>query len=1081
MEITENIITSVVILDRNDVDITQVRPDVGDRVKVLYTWKLEDGHGYGDGATYTFSLPDQFGLSSELDGDLDGDYGTYVVTPDGKITFTFNDSIENQEVQGDFFVWREFDESKLSGGTKQPIEFKTPGEIITVHFKSKSNEEMSKRGTANKGKNPSEIDWVVDFNKGELKIDGATFTDPIPTGLELDPASVKVYKLDVMLNGNVVQGAEYTSFTPPSAVRPLEIDFGNIEEAYRVVYKTKITEANDTTYRNTATLTGGSYTNSASSSVAVSFSQPLGKKVLGYDDNNQTITWSIEYNYNEQAIPANLALIKDSFSTTQTQEFIQSTLKVYKVAIDDNGNATRLGEEVDIPYTVTPDSSGGFELKFNDNINAAYQIVYQTRAKERVHSSVNVTNQVEMHDGTTESVSQQMHQRIFWKTADNREIDYNAKTILWRMHLNYDKYRMTDVVITDTYAGQDLELIKESLSISGLSEGTHYTVDPITDYTQGFTITFLKDVEGQHVIEYKTRFNPNFFNANDIENHGELEWYENGTRYEKTSSAKVVADSYTKKNGNKTGSYNATTKRITWTIDVNYNLNGVADPVVTDFYSTGQTLLQGTLKVYPLTLKGGADEVDIGGAEFTNYTFVETTNSEGRQGFKLTFNESISGPYRIIYETSLEGEDVLLEGYWNEATLRDGEGGSPLFTQSVLVTPKYGGEYVFKEGRQGTGANAEFMYWTIYLNRSQSYIPALEIATDELSDNQLLINDSFKLYEGVVNAAGDVSKGQLVDPQEYTLEIGQDGHSFALTFLHAIEKPYILEYTSFINAGDGERVDNKASFAGKTHSAVGADGQIGIQVRLAGAGGGAYPSGKAVLRIVKVDAQDSQIGLAGAVFKLQRKNGQTYEDVAGYTDLVTNSIGKLYIADLAPGDYQVVETQAPRGYKLDQAAPIPFTILANQTQPVEWTAPNDPYYGSVTIVKVDEYDNSITLSGAVFELQDADGNVKPGYEHLTTDAAGVLELQNLKAGKYQLVERTAPAGYLLSQKPLEFEIVDDQAVAPLLFPNKMIPGSVELTKTETGRPDVTLSGWMRTKLQSGAVPPMQTASCSWTT
>ncbi|MFJ1244949.1 collagen binding domain-containing protein, partial [Bacillus amyloliquefaciens] len=78
---------------------------------------------------------------------------------------------------------------------------------------------------------------------------------------------------------------------------------------------------------------------------------------------------------------------------------------------------------------------------------------------------------------------------------------------------------------------------------------------------------------------------------------------------------------------------------------------------------------------------------------------------------------------------------------------------------------------------------------------------------------------------------------------------------------------------------------------------------------------------------------------------------------------MTNSIGKLYIADLAPGDYQVVETQAPRGYKLDQAAPIPFTILANQTQPVERTAPNDPYYGSVTIVKVDEYDNSITLSG----------------------------------------------------------------------------------------------------------------------
>ncbi|BFH70768.1 hypothetical protein J27TS7_41450 [Paenibacillus dendritiformis] len=70
--ITENMITSVTIKDEADHDIREVRPDVGSRVTVNYTWELPSGHPYGKGSTYTFHLPDKFETATELKGKLAG-------------------------------------------------------------------------------------------------------------------------------------------------------------------------------------------------------------------------------------------------------------------------------------------------------------------------------------------------------------------------------------------------------------------------------------------------------------------------------------------------------------------------------------------------------------------------------------------------------------------------------------------------------------------------------------------------------------------------------------------------------------------------------------------------------------------------------------------------------------------------------------------------------------------------------------------------------------------------------------------------------------------------------------------------
>ena len=79
------------------------------------------------------------------------------------------------------------------------------------------------------------------------------------------------------------------------------------------------------------------------------------------------------------------------------------------------------------------------------------------------------------------------------------------------------------------------------------------------------------------------------------------------------------------------------------------------------------------------------------------------------------------------------------------------------------------------------------------------------------------------------------------------------------------------------------------------------------------------------LNIKKVDKTDNDKVLEGAVFKLQKKNGNDeWVDVVG-GERTTNAEGEAAWNPLVSGDYRLIETKAPAGYNL-LANPIEFTI-----------------------------------------------------------------------------------------------------------------------------------------------------------
>lgn len=221
------------------------------------------------------------------------------------------------------------------------------------------------------------------------------------------------------------------------------------------------------------------------------------------------------------------------------------------------------------------------------------------------------------------------------------------------------------------------------------------------------------------------------------------------------------------------------------------------------------------------------------------------------------------------------------------------------------------------------------------------------------------------------------------------------------------------------------------------------------------------------VKIVKVDSETGkQIPYAGAGFQIYDPDGNkvtmkyTYPNVTEIETFYTNSEGYLITPETLPygKGYSVVEVQAPYGYTLD-STPVSFDITAENTSEengvtiVKTEKKNTPQKGTITVEKTgeifsnvtavgggytDENGNDVTLptiyqpeysvsglAGAVFEIYadeditTPDGTVRAKKDELVatlkTNTKGTAISKQLYLGKYRVVEKTAPNGFVLNR------------------------------------------------------------------
>ena len=213
------------------------------------------------------------------------------------------------------------------------------------------------------------------------------------------------------------------------------------------------------------------------------------------------------------------------------------------------------------------------------------------------------------------------------------------------------------------------------------------------------------------------------------------------------------------------------------------------------------------------------------------------------------------------------------------------------------------------------------------------------------------------------------------------------------------------------------------------------------------------------LKVVKLDKETGKrIPYEGAAFEIYDSNNHritmqyTYPQVTSIHTFYTNKEGYLITPEKLPyGDYTLKEVQAPYGYVLDDT-PVPFSITQENSSTdtgvtvVKVKARDVAQKGVINITKTGEIFSSVeenkgvytpkysvgNLKGAVFEIYAAedittlDGTVR--YEQgalvdtVTTDDDGVAKSKELYLGKYTVIEKTAPNGYVHNTAKYDAEL-----------------------------------------------------------
>lgn len=150
---------------------------------------------------------------------------------------------------------------------------------------------------------------------------------------------------------------------------------------------------------------------------------------------------------------------------------------------------------------------------------------------------------------------------------------------------------------------------------------------------------------------------------------------------------------------------------------------------------------------------------------------------------------------------------------------------------------------------------------------------------------------------------------------------------------------------------------------------------------------------KGNLKINKTDSETSK-GIEGVVFELQKKDGTVVQRGT------TNKNGELSFSNIRIGDYLIKEISTNKNYILNTNT-FDVKIEYNKTNIKNIT--NDYKKGNVLISKVDKDNNKIALGNVAFDLYSYEFNKVVG--NYTTNVNGEIRINNLRIGKYSLIEK----------------------------------------------------------------------------
>ncbi|MCP9358651.1 hypothetical protein KBX49_11970, partial [Liquorilactobacillus satsumensis] len=1036
------------------VDSSAVTADTN--IKLNYKWsilkELKDGYQLKAGDYFSFNLP--AGIQYKPGTGKLGDYGTYTISSDGKVTFTFNQEVESHDsISGTFNYTSTISSSTTTGEQVITIPTKDGPHETQIVVNPTGGNDIAKAGKLTgetNSKNPTGITWDVTVNTNGKELDNATVTDPMPTSTNGDvPTTLKstaVYPLTVDLKGNVTAtGAPLTAGTDYTVDKNGKVTFigkyAKTHQAFKIEYTSEIDasklpdDGGSVNFTNIATLTNNGKDSTGKASVTANYGKLLNKTYDGQDNNgSQKYNWHIEYNYGEKKLPANTSLTDtlsagQAFSGDPTLKYEDGTqvdASLYKVSY--NSDKSKM--------TIT----------FTNGLDKGVKIAYQSQVTDPIDKNQTISNSVSGGDKTADSGNQTVGQQGLTKSRGN--VDYNAKTVQWNFDINMARQEMSNWSLTDPVP-EGLTVDYDSFVLRNKDTNTTYKAG--TDYLitkdgNGFKIEFLGNLKTSakdwYTLSYKTSFETNKLPSNGKwTNTATATWKDkDGKDHTNNGSADFGPQTNFKNDGSKSGSYNAVNKHITWTVVGNYNQRTLKNASITDPIKGDQDYVDGSAKLYEATINASGSYTK--GNEVTNATINYNKDSKT---ITAALPEGSTKAYVLVYETSLAGKVIDQKTYNNTATYTNDSKSSNL---NASVAVPNSGSLATKSGQQDPTDSA-YAIWNIMVNKAQSQLKDV-VVDDTPSENQIVDEKSVVIYPTKVDAKGNYTEdtaNPLQLNKDYKVDLTTDAltgkQELKISFLNEITSAYSVHYRSLINSGlANDTLSNSVTVAGNGEKET--SQTTTSQTQIVNNGGSA--TGKNTNLVINKTDADNKKALAGAGFELYADNsgkkGQLLRSGTTGTD------GKLGWNNLKSGKYILVETSAPDGYVIssDLAEGKEITIsYANADANSNVTINEKNTQGKVTIQKTDS-DTTKPLSGATFDLYKKDGSLVKGG--LTSNDKGEVTYSGLDAGDYYIVEKTAPAGYDLDQTQHKFTVNADNIQQTVKAYNAEKTGAVVLTKTD---------------------------------
>ena len=361
-------------------------------------------------------------------------------------------------------------------------------------------------------------------------------------------------------------------------------------------------------------------------------------------------------------------------------------------------------------------------------------------------------------------------------TSIEKTGSYNAVTnqITWTVKVNKENVVVRNGVVEDTIAA-GLEFVAGSLTIGGVAaKAADYTYDAGSAV---LSYHFPAMINAQQTLTFKTEVKDSEF-SNAAE----------GTILNEKNSAVLRHDGIATLSNeavvpvtvdfiSKTGTFNAATKRIDWTIVVNKNLVTIPDAVILDTLPAGLTLY--------------ADSITVDNVAFAaySYTYPDITMNLGL----------ITGKHTIKFSTDVEASAFTsntAKNYKNICTL---SGTGVPATATANATVGAATNLVRKTNVSYNQATGEIT-WRVTVNSNQISV-INPVITDQIKNGQEYVAGSATINNTVPGGVFTYTPATAAESATIT-------GTLAYTFNTTITGTYIIEFRT--------RVTNPNVYAGNT-------------------------------------------------------------------------------------------------------------------------------------------------------------------------------------------------------------------------------------------------------------------------